>query len=56
VLAIGFSLFFRYTTLGIAIRATADSREVSRLLGINANAVAGSRGPWDRCWRASPAC
>jgi branched-chain amino acid transport system permease protein len=40
-LAIGFSLFFRYTTLGIAIRATADSREVSRLLGINANAVAG---------------
>jgi branched-chain amino acid transport system permease protein len=40
-LAFGFGAFFRRTNLGIAIRATADSREVSRLLGINANAVAG---------------
>lgn len=39
-LAVGFGVFFRSTNLGIAIRATADSREVSRLLGINANAVA----------------
>jgi branched-subunit amino acid ABC-type transport system permease component len=39
-IAIGFGIFFRRTNLGIAIRATADSREVSRLLGINANAVA----------------
>lgn len=40
-LAVGLAAFFRYTTLGIAIRATADSREVSRLLGISANRVAG---------------
>lgn len=39
-LALGFGVFFRSTNLGIAIRATADSREVARLLGINANAVA----------------
>jgi len=38
-LALLLGLFFRSTNLGIAIRATADSREVSRLLGINANAV-----------------
>jgi len=39
-LAIGLGAFFRYTSLGIAIRATADSRETARLLGINANRVA----------------
>jgi branched-chain amino acid transport system permease protein len=38
-IAVFFSWFFKYTNLGIAIRATADSREVSRLLGINAAAV-----------------
>jgi branched-chain amino acid transport system permease protein len=38
-IAVFFSWFFRYTNLGIAIRATADSREVARLLGINAAAV-----------------
>ncbi|MCU1448018.1 MAG: transporter related protein [Acidimicrobiales bacterium] len=38
-IAVFFSWFFRYTNLGIAIRATADSREVARLLGINASAV-----------------
>ena len=40
VLAVVLAAFFRYTNLGIAIRATADSREVARLLGINANRVA----------------
>jgi branched-chain amino acid transport system permease protein len=39
-LAIGLGAFFRFTNLGIAIRATADSREVSRLLGIRADSVA----------------
>jgi branched-chain amino acid transport system permease protein len=39
-LAIGLGAFFRYSNLGIAIRATADSRETARLLGINANRVA----------------
>src|SRR5260221_2089461 len=38
-IAIAATLFFRFTNLGIAIRATADSRETSRLLGINAGAV-----------------
>jgi len=41
VLAIGFSLFFRYTTLGIAIRAPPTPARSRALLGINANAVAG---------------
>lgn len=41
VLALGLAAFFKYTTLGIAVRATADSREVSRLLGISADRVAG---------------
>lgn len=41
VLAAGLAAFFRFTDLGIAIRATADSREVSRLLGISADQVAG---------------
>lgn len=40
-LAVGLGAFFKFTNLGIAIRATADSREVARLLGINANRVAG---------------
>jgi branched-chain amino acid transport system permease protein len=40
VLAVALGAFFRYSSLGIAIRATADSREVARLLGINANRVA----------------
>ncbi|MGH2684836.1 MAG: ABC transporter permease [Actinomycetota bacterium] len=40
-LALALAAFFRYTTLGVAIRATADSREVSRLLGIEADKVAG---------------
>jgi ABC-type branched-subunit amino acid transport system permease subunit len=40
VLAVGLGAFFRFTNLGIAIRATADSRETSRLLGINADRVA----------------
>jgi branched-chain amino acid transport system permease protein len=39
-LAIALGAFFKFTNLGIAIRATADSREVARLLGINANRVA----------------
>jgi ABC-type branched-subunit amino acid transport system permease subunit len=39
-LAIGLGAFFRFTNLGIAIRATADSRETSRLLGISADRVA----------------
>lgn len=39
-LALGLGAFFRFTSLGIAIRATADSRETARLLGINANRVA----------------
>lgn len=39
-LAIGLGAFFRFSNLGIAIRATADSRETARLLGINANRVA----------------
>ncbi|HEV7887911.1 MAG TPA: ABC transporter permease [Acidimicrobiales bacterium] len=39
-LAVALGAFFRYTGLGIAIRATADSRETARLLGINANRVA----------------
>jgi branched-chain amino acid transport system permease protein len=39
-LAFALGAFFRYTNLGIAIRATADSRETARLLGINANRVA----------------
>lgn len=39
-LAVGLGAFFRFTNLGIAIRATADSRETSRLLGINADRVA----------------
>jgi branched-chain amino acid transport system permease protein len=39
-LAVGLGAFFKFTNLGIAIRATADSREVARLLGINANRVA----------------
>jgi branched-subunit amino acid ABC-type transport system permease component len=38
-IAVFFTWFFRYTNLGIAIRATADSREVARLLGINAATV-----------------
>ena len=41
ILAVSLAAFFRYSTLGIAIRATADSRETSRLLGIDANRVAG---------------
>jgi branched-subunit amino acid ABC-type transport system permease component len=41
LLAVALAVFFRYTTLGVAIRATADSREVARLLGIDANRVAG---------------
>jgi branched-chain amino acid transport system permease protein len=40
VLAVALGAFFKFTNLGIAIRATADSREVARLLGINANRVA----------------
>jgi branched-subunit amino acid ABC-type transport system permease component len=32
-------LFFRFTHLGVAIRAVADDREVSQLLGINARLV-----------------
>ena len=40
VLAVVLGAFFKLTNLGIAIRATADSREVARLLGINANRVA----------------
>jgi len=39
VLALLLGQFFKRTTLGIAIRATADSREVARLLGVNADAV-----------------
>jgi ABC-type branched-subunit amino acid transport system permease subunit len=39
-LAVALGVFFKFTNLGIAIRATADSRETSRLLGINANRVA----------------
>ena len=39
-LAVALGWFFKATDLGIAIRATADSRETSRLLGINANRVA----------------
>src|SRR3954466_7987014 len=35
VLTIGLTWFFKYSTLGVAVRATADSREVSRLLGID---------------------
>jgi branched-subunit amino acid ABC-type transport system permease component len=38
-LATALSLFFRYTHLGIAIRAVADDHEVSQLLGINARTV-----------------
>ncbi|MDX6234672.1 MAG: hypothetical protein QOH68_3790, partial [Nocardioidaceae bacterium] len=41
LLACGLAAFFRFSDLGIAIRATADSREVSRLLGISADRVAG---------------
>ena len=41
VLAGVLAAFFKFTDLGIAIRATADSREVSRLLGISADQVAG---------------
>ena len=41
VLAVALAVFFRYTDLGIAIRATADSREVARLLGISSDRVAG---------------
>lgn len=41
VIAVGLAVFFKYSDLGIAIRATADSREVSRLLGISADQVAG---------------
>lgn len=40
VLALTLGWFFKATNLGIAIRATADSRETARLLGINANRVA----------------
>jgi branched-chain amino acid transport system permease protein len=39
-LAVSLGAFFKLTNLGIAIRATADSREVARLLGINADRVA----------------
>lgn len=39
-LAVGLGAFFRFTNLGIAIRATADSRETSRLLGVSADRVA----------------
>jgi branched-chain amino acid transport system permease protein len=39
-LAVALGAFFRYSNLGIAIRATADSRETARLLGINANRIA----------------
>jgi branched-chain amino acid transport system permease protein len=39
-MAVALGAFFRYSNLGIAIRATADSRETARLLGINANGVA----------------
>src|SRR4051794_9279451 len=39
VLTVVLGFFFKYTTLGVAVRATADSREVSRLLGIDANRV-----------------
>ena len=41
VLAAALAAFFRFSDLGIAIRATADSREVARLLGISADRVAG---------------
>jgi branched-subunit amino acid ABC-type transport system permease component len=41
VLASSLAVFFKYSDLGIAIRATADSREVSRLLGISADQVSG---------------
>jgi branched-chain amino acid transport system permease protein len=39
-LALALGAFFRFSNLGIAIRATADSRETARLLGINADRVA----------------
>jgi branched-chain amino acid transport system permease protein len=39
-LAVFLGWFFKATDLGISIRATADSRETARLLGINANRVA----------------
>lgn len=39
-LAIGLGAFFRFANLGVAIRATADSRETARLLGISADRVA----------------
>jgi branched-subunit amino acid ABC-type transport system permease component len=41
VLAVSLAVFFKRATLGVAIRATADSREVARLLGISADRVAG---------------
>jgi len=41
VLAVGLAIFFKRAALGVAIRATADSREVARLLGISADRVAG---------------
>ena len=39
LLALAIAAFFRYTHLGVAIRAVADDRQVSQLLGINADTV-----------------
>jgi sulfate-transporting ATPase len=39
VLGVAVAAFFRYTHLGVAIRAVADDRQVSQLLGINADTV-----------------
>lgn len=44
VLTVAVAAFFRRTHLGVAIRAVADDRQVSQLLGINANTV--SRVSW----------
>ena len=44
VLTIAVAAFFRRTHLGVAIRAVADDRQVSQLLGINADTV--SRVSW----------
>jgi branched-subunit amino acid ABC-type transport system permease component len=41
ILAVSLAVFFKRAALGVAIRATADSREVARLLGISADRVAG---------------
>jgi ABC-type branched-subunit amino acid transport system permease subunit len=39
VLAVAVAAFFRRTHLGVAIRAVADDRQVSQLLGVNADTV-----------------